>query len=183
MSTRKGRDRGLCLSLSKNYPFCARRTSTDRGMVWKGGGKPPLPRFNQSDFAHPGKIRFQAGDFVDSLRQRPRSLPFFALLCRKSRMVLFFLAREENADDCTDQKNRRCSGKQPLKCVYCHSKNGGFRISIIPPQVRTFERQYCRRNCPLPQATHVNIFRKLEFISFLQNSWVGHPLDSLVLLV
>ena len=49
--------------------------------------------------------------------------------------ILF--AREENSDECGDQDNRRHSDKQPFKGVERHSQDSGFRVTVIPAQIRT----------------------------------------------
>lgn len=55
----------------------------------------------------------------------------------KRRAVLFFLPCQENSNDCSYKDNRCYPDKQPFKCMKSHSHNGGFRVTVIPAQIRT----------------------------------------------
>ena len=54
-------------------------------------------------------------------------------------MVLFFRPCQKNSNDCPYKENRCYPNIQPFKCVKSDSRNGGFRISIVPTQVGTVE--------------------------------------------
>lgn len=60
--------------------------------------------------------------------------------------VLYFLPRQEKANDCPDQDNRGQSDKQPFKGKKSYPKNSCFRLTVIPIQVRTVECDQNRRN-------------------------------------
>lgn len=48
-----------------------------------------------------------------------------------------FLPCQANSGGCAKQGKRRCSNEHPLQCVEHGSSNRGFRIAVIPAQVRT----------------------------------------------
>ena len=49
-----------------------------------------------------------------------------------------FFPCQEDSTDCHYKDNRCYSDKQPLKYVKPDSDNGGFRVAIIPTQIRDY---------------------------------------------
>ena len=58
----------------------------------------------------------------------------------------FLLPSEDEADDRSCQDDRRCSDKQPFKCVERHAENGSFRIMKVPAQIRAAAEEQGRKD-------------------------------------
>lgn len=97
-----------------------------------------------ADAVHHGSDRW-----ICPRRRGPDSVKRTSLWNNKKKRAAFSVQRcsralcvlpcQENSNHRTDQDDRRCSDKQPFQCVKRDSENDGFGITMIPPQVRTFQ--------------------------------------------